>query len=132
MTSSDSEERRRANRLAIQRLVVLYHPGVKHRNLTHNQSPRKAVGVDLSSTGLKVITLNPIDPGVDLRLTLRVPALKQEIVVRGEVKRCVELPPKSGSPPTFELGVKIFQAGLEYHDFLEVLKTNHMIRLGDV
>ena len=71
-------------------------------------------------------------PGADLRLTLQVPALKQEIVVRGEVKRCVELPARGGLPPTFELGVSIFQAGLEYHDFLELLKTNHMLRLGDV
>ncbi len=123
-------ERRRAPRTQVKRLTVLYHPQFDPRDVLHAQPDHKCVALDLSKFGLSIAVRFPLDPGVKLHLTLEVPALKQEIGLRGEVVRCVEIPARPGGEPSFALGISILHAEPDFHRLLERMQTDQRLRLG--
>ena len=125
-------ERRRAPRVQVKRLTALYHPRFDPRDVLHAQPAHKAVAADLSERGLRVVVRTPLDPGVKLALTLEVPALRLELVLKGDVVRCVEIPAKSGSEPTWALGIVLTHAGADFHELIDRMRTNPRLRLGGI
>ena len=126
------DERRRSPRIQVKRLTALYHPQFDPRDVLSVQAARKAVAADLSEHGLKILVRAPLDPGVKLAFTLEVPALKQSITLKGQVVRCVELPSKPGDEPSFVLGISITHAGADFHELVDRMRTNPLLRLGGI
>ena len=127
-----ASERRVTPRIAVKHMTVLYHPLFDPRDVLHAQPQHKAVAVDLSEKGLRIVTGMPLDPGVSLSINLRIPALNQEIRLRGTVVRCVEIPQKAGTEPGFALGISVTRSGTDFHDFLQRMQMDHRLRLGGV
>ena len=125
-------ERRRSARIEVKRLTALYHPQFDPRDVLHAQPARKAVAADLSEHGLQVAVRTPLDPGVKVALTLEVPALKLEIALKGQVVRCAEIPSKPGTEPSFALGISITHAGADFHELVDRMRTNPLLRLGGI
>ncbi len=125
-------ERRRALRIEVKRLTVVYHPQFDPRDVLLAQPGRKAVAVDLSEMGLQVIARAPLDPGVLLDMTLNIPALKQEIKLKGAVVRCAEIPAKPGAEPSFAFGISLTRAGTDFRELVQRMQTNHLLRLGGI
>ncbi len=132
-------ERRRTRRIAVRRLAVLYHPPADAHDILHGQTSHKGVVTDLSQEGMRILVREPLPQGAPLSLTLEVPALRREIVVRGKVTRCgeVTLTPRKGRPKaplavTYELGVSMVQPGAEFLEFLSHMKSDPLLRLGGI
>ena len=126
------QERRRSPRIEVKRITALYHPQFDPRDVLQAQPARKAVAVDLSEIGLRVVVRAPLDPGVKLNLTLEVPALKQSLSLKGEVVRCIELPAKPGAEPTWALGISVPHAGAAFHELVDKMRANPLLRLGGI
>ncbi len=139
MPAAPVPERRRARRIAVRRLAVLYHPPADAHDILHGQTSHKGVVTDLSSQGMRVLVREPMPVGAPLSLTLEVPVLHLEVPVRGRVTRCGEvvLKPAKGkapSPPpvTYELGVSLSPNSTDFLEFLSRMKGNPLLRLGGI
>ena len=129
---SHPNDRRKHPRIEVKRLVALYHPQFDPRDVLHAQPARKAVAADLSEIGLQVVVRAPLDPGVKVALTLEVPALKKSVSLKGQVVRCTEIPVKPGDEPTWALGVSLTHAGADFHELVDRMRTNPLLRLGGI
>lgn len=130
-------DRRKSPRMNVKRLAVLYHPQVNPHDILHNQPPHKGVVADLSESGLKVLVREPIPEGFHLDLALEIPALKQEVSVKGQVTRCVELPSKPGKggvpqQTSYEIGVSLSGVHADYRELLDHLRANPLLRAGGI
>lgn len=139
MPVSPVPERRRTRRLAVRRLTVLYHPPADAHDILHGRTSHKGVVADLSREGMRILVREPLPEGAPLCLILEVPALRREIVVRGEVTRCDEVTlklrkgrPQTPLPVTYEVGVSLVRPGAQFLEFLSRMKADPLLRQGGI
>ena len=132
-------ERRGSRRMTVKRLAVLYHPPADPHDILHGRTSHKGVAMDLSQQGMRILVREPLSVGSQLSLTLEIPSLHREIVVKGEVTRCQEVTlkpkdPKPKDPPatTYELGVSLSQAGVAFRELLIHLRTHPLLRIDGI
>jgi hypothetical protein len=136
---SPNPERRRARRIAVRRLTVLYHPPADAYDILHARTSHKGVAMDLSHAGMRILVWEPLLVGTQLNLTLEVPSLRRMIIVKGYVARCSEaaLKPtlKKAQGPShqaFEIGVSLPRGGADFRDLMKLLDENLLLRLDGI
>jgi hypothetical protein len=86
--------------------------------------------LDVSSRGMFVQTLKPIDPGGEIGVTFTPPGFDQAIEVRACVVRSLRVPRYLATVATAGVGLRINMAPPEYFDFIASLSFRDMKAAG--